>query len=282
MVRFILAHSERKFVCFIKEVDDEWTKVASFPNVILKTDCYGLLNRRSNLEDCKNSDVVIDDASLLNANERNRLFNFFNVRRKFGIRFWFLTHNFSKNLLEPLRLSSFQVVFLMKGASLDYPCLNVLLTGLPNMSKLIYPAYERIADLSSRQILVFDRDSQEFKLTTNDDTKLLTQLQNRAMNSGISKDEYLKKDDEPSGGGTNNNNLLSKKSLVKNLMQKGKTTAEIHREVEISDGYLRVILHDLRAEGLDVPRLKKGRPRTIKTISCGVCSPTEVIANVQR
>lgn len=207
MVKFILAHPRTKFVCFIKEIDQEWRRVDGLRNVTLKVNCYGLLNRRSTLEKFKKRDVIIDDASLLNANERNRLFNFFNVRRKFDIRFWFITHSITKNLIEPLRLAGFQVVCLMKGTSLDYPCLNVLLTGIPNMSRLTYPAYKRIGNLESREVLVFDRESGEFKSIDNDGMELLVELRNRPMNSGILKEEFLKTEAERSGGGANNNNF---------------------------------------------------------------------------
>lgn len=281
MVQFILAHPERRFVCFVKEIDNEWIKAANLSNVVLKVDCYGLLNRRSTLEKFKRRDVVVDDASLLNANERNRLFNFFNVRRKFGIRFWFVTHSFSKNLIEPLRLASFQVVCLLRGAKLDYPCLNVLLTGMPNMNKLTYPAYERIDSLKDRDVLVFDRDSDEFRLAGNDDTGLLTELQNRPMNSGVSKHEFLKSEAEQSGGKNNNNNSASKIALVRSLVQQGKTREEIRKEAKISPGYLRVILSDLRAEGVDVPKMKTGRPTALKTIEGRFFGLTEVTIDEQ-
>jgi hypothetical protein len=279
MVEFILAHTERKFVCFVKEIDQEWQRVKGAKNVTMKLNCYGMLNRRSTLEKFKNRDIVIDDASLLNANERNRLFNFFNVRRKFDIRFWFITHSITKNSIEPLRLAGFQVICLMKGASLDYPCLNVLLTGIPNMSRLTYPAYKRIESLRGREVLVFDRESWEFKSIDNDGTRLLAELQNRPMNSGIPKEEFLKSDYEHSGGRANNNNSSSKKALVKNLMQRRKTREEILRQAGISNGYLRVILTDLRAEGLKVPSLKRGRPRAIKMTSGTIYISEEVIVN---
>lgn len=248
IIEYILKHPNEKWIAYVEQIDQEWQRVQN----IVKFRKHGsLIKMRSAIRSFKNHNVVIDDATVLNSRERNRIFSFLNILRKYNAKIFFLTHEFNRTEISPRKLDRFSVVAFMHNPVVDFPCLNVLLTGRPIMCHYSYPLDERLREIREREILLYDRQSQELVSTCNDDTKILEEALIQPINSqGIKIADYFKNTTIPT-----TTNRVTQKEYLKDLIKQGiKDHKELWSKLReeyptASYGAYRVLFSDLKKEG---------------------------------
>ncbi len=231
----------------LHEKDDEWT------GYDVDTYRIGMLNRKSFLRKVvRGRTTIIDDALNLVKNYADKLLGLASINR--ALHASFVVSLQGLGVLKERRdaLNVFDTLIFFKGSE---SC-AFLVKNTSRFSKEAEFTRREIEGLKPHEILVCDRQSGLWYKTTNADVKLLNELLTKPLTKGQKLEVKT-----PSEGSSKNFQMETKKTKIKNLMERGCDRRKIIQEVGTTAGYLTKVLSELRQEGYDIPKAKVGRPR---------------------
>lgn len=237
--------NERPLV--LHEKEEEWKKQD------VESLRVGMLNRKSFLREVvKGRTVIVDDALNLTKNYADKLIGLASVNRSLNSSFIVSLQGLGVLKERKDALNIFDTIIFLKGSE---SC-AFLVKNTSRFSKEVELIRKEIEKLNEYEILIFDRQSNLWYKTTNDDVQLLNDLLIKPLSFGQKLELELL-----SEGSSKNFLIETKKSRIKSLIEKGCARREILREVGTTAGYLTKVLSELRLEGYDIPKTKIGRPR---------------------
>jgi hypothetical protein len=249
--KWVLKFNPNKMPLVLHEKDEKWK------GMNVEAIRIGRLNAKSALKEiCYDRVVLVDDALNLTGNWAEKLLGLVSVNRDMNASFVVLLQGLGVLKERKDSLGVFDTVIFFKGSE---SC-AFLVKSSRRISKEVEFVRKEIEKLQPREMLVFDKETNLYYKTTNDDVDLLDELLTKPLGKG------QKLEVEKGSLKTHNNNYLrceSKKDIVKRLAMQGKDRDEILREAKISNAYLREVLSDLRRDGVDIPKIKAGRPRVL-------------------
>jgi hypothetical protein len=246
--KWILTYSPNKKPLILHEKQNEWD------GLYVDSLQIGVLNRKSYLREIvPERTVVVDDALNLTKNWTDKLLGLASVNRSLSSSFIVSVQGLGVLKERRDALGVFDTIIFFRGSE---SC-AFLVKNTTRFSKEVERIRGEIEALNPREILVYDRSSNLWHKTTNQDVPLLNELLTKPLALG---QELEAKKQSPEGS-SKNFQIESKKHRIKNLIEKGVDRKKIIKEVDTSAGYLTKVLSELRLEGLNIPKAKVGRPR---------------------
>jgi hypothetical protein len=257
--QWIVKFSPNKVPLVLHEKEDEWNglKVESLK--------IGLLNRKSYLKEIVGDrTIIVDDALNLVKNWADKLLGLASVNRSSNTSYVLSLQGLGVLKERKDALGVVDTIIFFQGSE----ACAFLVKNSTRFSKEVELIRKEIENLKPHEILVYDRFTNLWYKTTNENVQLLNELLTKPLTMG----QKLEAEKQPSEGSSKNFQLQTKKNRIECLIQEGRSRGEIIREVGTTAGYLTKTLSELRLEGCNIPRLKAGRPRAAQTAVDTICN----------
>ncbi len=249
--KWITEFSPNKIPLILHEKESEWR------GLDVESLRIGLLNRRSYLRRIANGrTVIVDDALNLTKNWADKLLGLASVNRALNSSFIVSLQGLGVLKERKDALGVFDTLIFFKGSE----ACAFLVRNTTRFSKEVEMIRRELELLNPHEILVYDRNTNFWYKTTNQNVQLL----NRLLTQPLAAGQKLEVRKQPSEGSSKNFRIESKKARIKHLIEKGIDRQKIIKEVDTSAGYLTKVLSELRLEGCNIPKIKVGRPRNLK------------------
>lgn len=247
--KWIRDFSPNQIPLVLHEKDDEWK---DFDVQSLR---IGSLNRKSYLRKLvRGRTVIVDDALNLTKNWADKLLGLASVNRASKSSYILSLQGLGVlgERKDALRACIDTIIFFKRSGSCAF-----MVRDSTRFSKEVELIRREIEALNPHEILVYDRSTNLWFKTTNEDVQLLNEL----LTKPLARGQKLERKKQPPGGSSKNFQLETKKTQIKNLMERGCDRRKIIQKVGTTAGYLTKVLSELRLEGHNIPKAKAGRPR---------------------
>lgn len=246
---WIVKFSPNRIPLVLHEKEKEWN------GLNVESLRIGLLNRKSYLKEIvEGRTVIVDDALNLTKNWADKLLGLASVNRDSKTSYILALQGLGVLKERKDALAIFDTVIFFRGSE---SC-AFLVKNSTRFSREVERIRREIEALNPHEILVYDRSTNLWYKTTNQDVPLLNELLTKPLALG---QELETKQQSPEGS-SKNFPMETKKDQIKGLIEKGCARKEILQIVGTSAGYLTKVLSELRIEGFDIPRAKVGRSRS--------------------
>ena len=246
--KWIKEFSPNHIPLVLHEKENEWKELD------VQSLRIGNLNRKSYLRKIVGGrTVIVDDALNLTKNWADKLLGLASVNRASKSSYILSLQGLGVLRERKDALGVFDtIVFFKRSESCAF-----MVRNSTRFSKEVELIRREIEALNPHEILVYDISTNLWYKTTNENVQLLNEL----LTKPLARGQKLETKKQPPEESSKNFRMETKKTKIKDLIERGCDRREIIRKVGTTAGYLTKVLSELRLEGHNIPKAKAGRPR---------------------